>query len=318
LVAGERRTLGVPPQARGRRLDQFLAEAGLGLTRSRIQQLVGEGRVRLDGKVPKASARVRGGEAVEVEFPPPEPATPLAQDLPLRVLYEDADLVVLDKAPGMVVHPAAGHRDGTVVNALLHRLQDLTGIGGERRPGLVHRLDKDTSGCLVVAKNETSLAALQAAFKDREVQKGYLALVHGVPAKEAGAFETLHGRHPVHRKRFSAKVARGKPAITRYRVLERFEGAALVEVDLLTGRTHQVRVHFAEAGHPLLGDELYGGTRRGKGAVKQAQEALGRQALHAYRLSFAHPRTQVPLSFEAPVPLDFARALEVLRAVMTS
>ena len=267
----------------------------------------------MQGRAPKASLRLRGGERVELEVPAPAPASLVAQELPLHVLYEDADLVVVDKAPGMVVHPAAGHAEGTLVNALLHQIKDLTGIGGELRPGVVHRLDKDTSGCLVVAKNDPALAALQAAFKSRAVKKTYLALVHGAPKRPEGRIETLYGRHPIHRKRFTGKAKSGKPAATAYRVRERFEGAALLEVDLLTGRTHQVRVHLSEMGHPLLCDALYGGTRKSRGVLAEVQHALERQALHAWKLAFAHPRTGQPLSFEAPLPADFVRALELLR-----
>ncbi len=234
------------------------------------------------------------------------------EDLPLRVLHEDRDLVVLDKAAGMVVHPAAGNWSGTLVNALLHRVKDLEGVGGELRPGIVHRLDKDTSGCLVVAKNERALAALQASFKAREVDKRYLALVSGSPPEKA-ELDTLYGRHPKDRKRFTGRVTTGKRALTRYAVVERFPDAALLEVELLTGRTHQIRVHLAEAGHPLLADGLYGRQRRAKGRALEAQEAIGRQALHAWKLAFAHPRTGKRLAFEAPLPADFERALTVLR-----
>jgi 23S rRNA pseudouridine1911/1915/1917 synthase len=284
------------------------------LSRSRIQSLIGEDRVTIDARPARAAQRLRGGERVEIIIPAPEPASPLAEDLPLSVLYEDSDLVVLDKAPGMVVHPAAGHASGTLVNALLHRISDLGGIGGELRPGLVHRLDKDTSGCIVVAKNELSLNALQAAFKGRAVAKTYLALVHGMPAPAEGRIETLYGRHPIHRKRFTGRVTAGKKAVTLYRVRETFDrAAALLEVDLQTGRTHQIRVHLSEAGHPLLADDLYGGSRKAKGVVKLAQEAIGRQALHAWTLAFVHPRSGRNLAFESPVPADFTRALTMLR-----
>lgn len=315
MVAGERRSHVVPAEAKGERLDQRLTAAFPDLTRSRIQSLIEEGRVLSSGRaLTKPSLRLRGGEALTLELPPPVAAEPVAQDLPLRVLYEDGDLVVLDKAAGMVVHPAAGHADGTLVNALLHRIRDLAGIGGELRPGIVHRLDKDTSGCMVVAKNDATLTALQSAFKGREVKKTYLALVHGQPPKDEGRIETLYGRHPIHRKKFTGKVKLGKSAVTLYRVLERYDGAALVEVDLQTGRTHQVRVHLSELGHPLLCDALYGGARKSKGPLAEAQAALGRQALHAWKLSFPHPRTKKPLEFEAPQPAELTRALEILRA----
>ncbi len=312
MVAPEVRTLLVPSESRGERLDRYLAQACPDLSRSRLASLIDEGQVRVAGKPAKPSARLRGGEAVELSIPPPVPATPQAEDLPLSVLYEDKDLVALDKAAGMVVHPAAGNWQGTVVNALLHRVTDLAGVGGELRPGIVHRLDKETSGCLVVAKNERALAKLQASFKAREVKKLYLALVHGQP-KDEGRIETLYGRHPVNRKKFTSKVKEGKPALTLYRAVERFDGAALLEVDLQTGRTHQIRVHLAETGHPLLGDSLYGGTRKRTPPVKAAEEALGRQALHAWKLSFPHPRTGKPVALEAPVPEDLRRVLTLLR-----
>ena len=239
----------------------------------------------------------------------------LAQDLPLRVLYEDRDLLVLDKAAGMVVHPARGSPHSTVVNALLHRL-----AGGPDLPrlGLVHRLDKDTSGCLVVAKTEAALAALQAQWKGRTVEKVYLALCHGALAPE-GRLDTPYGRHPRDRTRFTSRGQAARRAITDWRVLERFgAGASLAEVALHTGRTHQIRVHLAEAGHPLLGDTLYGGTRRearlpAESPVRRAAEAIGRQALHAARLAFDHPRTGKRVVFEAPLPTDLRRGLEILR-----
>jgi 23S rRNA pseudouridine1911/1915/1917 synthase len=294
-------------------VDQHLAKAWADLTRSRIQGLIEDGHVLMDGKPAKAKFRLRGGELLSVSIPAPVAAIPLAEELPIEVLHEDRDLVVVNKAAGMVVHPGAGHASGTLVNALLHRVKDLAGVGGELRPGIVHRLDKDTTGCLVVAKHEQALVALQKSFKTREVEKTYLALVHGHPKKPEDRIETLYGRHPVHRQRFTGKVKEGKTAITVYRVQELFEGAALVELDLLTGRTHQIRVHMAEAGHPLLCDALYGAGRKGKGSVAQAQEALGRQALHAWRLAFNHPRTGKRLELEAPLPPDLEAALDVLR-----
>ncbi len=293
-------------------MDQYLARAFPDLTRSRIHGLIEAGHVLTDGQPAKPAKRLRGGELLSLHVPAPVAAVPLAEELPLAVLHEDKDLVVVDKAAGMVVHPGAGHASGTLVNALLHRVKDLAGVGGELRPGIVHRLDKDTTGCLVVAKHEQTLVALQKAFKSRAVEKTYLALVHGVPPAE-GRIETLYGRHPVNRQKFTGKVKEGKQAITLYRVLESFDGAALVEVDLLTGRTHQIRVHLAESGHPLLGDALYGAGRKAKGRAGEAQERLGRQALHAWRLAFAHPRTGKALNLEAPIPEDFTAALELLR-----
>jgi 23S rRNA pseudouridine1911/1915/1917 synthase len=299
-------------EARGERLDQHLAAAFPDITRARLKSLIDSGLARVDGKSAKPSRRLRGGEAVELTLPPAAPTGVLPQDIPLNVLYEDEDIIVLNKEAGMVVHPGAGHWEGTLVNALLHRVRELAGVGAELRAGLVHRLDKNTSGCLVVAKNEQALLALQAAFKSRRVSKTYLAIVQGRPAERA-TLSTLFGRHPVHRKRFTGKVKVGKPAETAFAVRERFKGAALLEVQLKTGRTHQIRVHLGEAGHPILGDELYGKSQGATPRITLVQRALGRQALHAWKLEFAHPRSGRPLSFEAPIPGDFQRALEALR-----
>lgn len=287
--------------AKGVRLDQFLAGHISELSRSRVKALIDAGAVRVDGRPERASHRLRGSELVELDVPPPAPSAPRAEELPLSVLYQDRDLVVLDKAAGMVVHPGAGHASGTLVNALLHHVVDLQGVGGALRPGLVHRLDKDTSGVLVIAKNDRALAGLQEAFKSREVAKSYLALVYGQPP-DRGTFDTLHGRHPRNRLRFTGEVKAGKRAVTHFEVTRRFSRAARVEVLLETGRTHQIRMHFAEAGFPLLGDRLYGNAR------SRAVSVIGRQALHALRLAFRHPRTGRRLTFEAPVPEDFEAA----------
>lgn len=310
----------VPPEAAGTRLDQFLAARHADLSRSRLQQLIEQGAVLVDGAAVRPSRRLRGGESIEVAIPDPVPAAPQPQDLPLRILHEDADLVVIDKAAGVVVHPAAGVPDGTLVNALLFHVRDLGGIGGELRPGIVHRLDRDTSGCLVVAKHERALNRLQAAFRERIVEKRYLALVHGVPKEPAFTLDTPYGRHPTDRTRYTTRNPAGPPrrAVSHVRVLERFDGAALVEVELETGRTHQIRVHLSESGHPLLADREYGGRKREAklppGApARLAAEAIGRQALHARRLAFPHPRSGETLRFEAPLPADFEAALAVLQ-----
>jgi 23S rRNA pseudouridine1911/1915/1917 synthase len=309
------RTFAAAPDLAGVRLDVALTRLAPDLTRARAQRLLDGGHVLVDGRPAKAAARLRGGERVEVTLPDPEPSGLVAQDLPLAVLYEDADLVVLDKAAGMVVHPARGSPHSTVVNALLHRLG--AGAPGDRL-GLVHRLDKETSGCLVVAKTEPALAALQASFKARTVEKTYLALCHGRPASD-GRLDTPYGRHPRDRTRFTARVESARRAVTEWRVREAFPGAALLEVTLHTGRTHQIRVHLAEAGHPLLADVMYGGARREArlppdDPVRRAAAAVGRQALHAWRLAFDHPRTGKRLRFEAPVPRDLEAALSALRS----
>ncbi len=286
---------------RGLRLDHFLAKVVSTLSRSRLQALIDEGSITVDGQPARASLRLRGHEVIDVAIPPPTPIEPQPEDLPLTVLHQDRDLLVLDKAAGMVVHPGAGHHEGTLINALLHHVKDLQGVGGALRPGLVHRLDKDTSGVLVVAKNDAALQALQAAFKSRDVEKTYLALVVGQPPDE-GSFRTLHARHPTQRMRFTGRGRTGKPAVTHFRTTKRWSAGARVEVTLETGRTHQIRMHFAEAGFPLFGDALYG-TR-----ASARPELITRQALHAWRLEFPHPRTGKRVRFEAPVPRDFREA----------
>ena len=282
-----------------------------------MKRLLEQGLVRVAGRAVRASTRVRGGEAIALEIPPPEPTAAEPEDLPLTVLHEDRDLLVLDKAAGMVVHPARGSPRSTVVNALLFRLAGGAGLAPTRL-GLVHRLDKDTSGCLVVARTEAALKALQAQWKGRQVEKVYLALCHGALADQ-GRLDTPYGRHPRDRTRYTGRVDSARRAVTAWRVVERFGGrAALAEVTLHTGRTHQIRVHLAEAGHPLLADAVYGGTRRearlpATDPVRLAAAAVGRQALHAARLGFEHPRTGRRMVFEAPLPQDMARALDVLR-----
>jgi len=288
------------------------------LSRARVQRLIAGGRVELAGRALRAAARVRTGERIAVRIPPPEPAALAAEDLPLTVLFEDPDLLVLDKAAGMVVHPARGAPRSTLVNALLFRLAPATGEPPPRL-GLVHRLDRDTSGCLVVARSEAALGALQAQWKARTVEKVYLALCHGLLA-EKGRIDTPYRRHPRDRTRFTGRLEAPRRAVTSFRTLERFgRGATLAEVILHTGRTHQIRVHLAEAGHPLLADPVYGGTRRearlpAGDPVRRAAAELGRQALHALRLGFDHPRTGARLLFEAPLPADLRRALAALRS----
>ena len=316
----ETRLLVVTQALAGLRLDVALTKLAPDLTRARVQRLLDAGLLLVDGRAGKAASRVRGGERLELTLPDPEPSGLVAQDLPLAVLFEDEDLLVLDKAAGMVVHPARGTPHSTVVNALLHRLGH---EGPGSRLGLVHRLDKDTSGCLVVAKHEAALVALQAAFKRRDVEKSYLALCHGALAAE-GRLDTPFGRHPRDRTRYTSRLKDSvRRAVTTWRVREAFSGAAWVEVTLHTGRTHQIRVHLAEHGHPLLADAIYGGTRREARLapdhpVRRAAEAIGRQALHAWRLGFPHPRTGERVAFEAPPPADFEAALAVLRGHPTA
>lgn len=287
----------------GRRLDVVIAGHVPTLSRSRIAHLASEGRVRVDGRVRKAAFRVRPGQAVEVAVPPPAPSELRPEAIPLEIVLEDAALLVVNKPAGLTVHPAPGHPSGTLVNALLSVVPDLAGIGGTLRPGIVHRLDKDTSGLLVVAKSDDAHRALAAQFKAHTAQRTYLAVVRGRMPRDEGTVTAPLGRHPVQRQRF-AVVARGRAAVTHYTVLERFRGATLVACRLETGRTHQIRVHLAYAGHPLIGDPVYSRAR--------APE-IARQALHAARLEFTHPRTGRRVTCTAPLPDDIARLLARLR-----
>ena len=300
----------------GTRLDQFLANQGLPFSRSQIKRRIAEGEVALNEKPARAAARLRKGDRVRFTPPAPAPSEVAPEPIPLKILYEDAHLLALDKPAGLVVHPAPGHQAGTLVAALLHHCRDLRGIGGTLRPGIVHRLDKDTSGVLVVAKDEPTLVALGRLFKSHTLVRQYLALVSPAPDPPAGQWQTPYGRDPRHRKRFSSRVRAGKPASTRYRTLERLAGgqAALVEATLLTGRTHQIRVHFRDHGFPVLGDPVYG-KPPGDSRVREIARALGRQALHARTLEIVHPVTGAPLALRAEPPPDFGEALARLRAV---
>jgi 23S rRNA pseudouridine1911/1915/1917 synthase len=306
-----------PPDATGERTDRFLAGAIGALSRSRLKTLIEEGRVSRDGAVLREPAEpVRAGALYVVALPAPIAAAPQPQAIPFPILYEDADLLVLDKPPGLVVHPAPGNADGTLVNALLaHCGENLPGIGGERRPGIVHRLDKDTSGVMVVAKTEQALAKLSAAFAARDLDRAYLALAWGLPNPAAGEIEGAIGRDPRARKRMAIVARGGKPALTRYRTLAQRDAAvALLECVLATGRTHQIRVHLASRCHPIVGDPVY--VRRVPAAARALPDELRRllldfprQALHAARLGFAHPRTGQPLAFATPPPPDMAGLL---------
>lgn len=302
------------------RADRFLAEAIGSLSRSRVKALIEAGQASRDGvPVRDPSESVRAGARYRLRIPPPVPATPQAQAIPLTILFEDADLIVIDKPAGLVVHPAPGNLDGTLVNALLaHAGDDLPGIGGEKRPGIVHRLDKDTSGVMVVAKTERAHRTLSDAFANRDLDRAYLALAWGLPAPLQGEVSAPIGRHPVDRKRMAVVERGGKPATTRYQV-KRGWGAAvsLVECRLLTGRTHQIRVHMAHIGHPLVGDPVYlrrtpGSARLLPAATRDTLLAFPRQALHAATLGFNHPVTGQALSFESPLPADFAALLTLL------
>lgn len=290
------------PQPASARLDHFLQTRLPDLSRTRIQSLIKQGCIRLNGAATKAHAHLRPGDRVSVEVPEAAAVATLPQDIPLDILFEDEHLIVVNKPAGLVVHPAAGNPDGTLVNALLHHCRNLSGIGGELRPGIVHRLDKETSGCLVAAKDDLSHTRLTHAFSERRVTKIYLAAVNGVPVAESGRIENRLARHPVDRKRMAstAKPGTGKEAVTEWRRLSVHEGCALLECRLLTGRTHQIRVHLREClKTPILGDTIY--------AQPQRQLLrMPRLMLHAWKLAFAHPITGVALDFAAPIPAEFA------------
>lgn len=264
----------------------------------------------MNGAAVKPGHRLRGGERIDFSVPPPAPAAPAAEDAPLDVLHEDDDLLVINKPPGMIVHPAGRIVSGTLVNALLARCRDLSGVGGELKPGIVHRLDKGTSGCIVVAKNDAAHRAISAQFARREVEKEYLAIVHGAPPGGRGVVDAPIARHPVERKRMAVRKDRGRESATSYETLERFVGFSLAALRLRTGRTHQIRVHMAHLGCAVLGDALYG---RRKPAEAEGVRAA-RPMLHAWRIGFVHPAGGVTLRVEAPIPPDFAAVLEALRA----
>ncbi|MES1172104.1 MAG: RluA family pseudouridine synthase [Bacteroidota bacterium] len=308
------RRLVVAPGEAGQRLDLYLAHAVPEVSRSQLTRHITEGAVTVGGAPAAPSRKVRAGELVEWS-PPPVVATEIvAQAIPLVVVHEDAHLIVVDKPAGLVVHPAPGHTQGTLVNALLAHVSDLRGIGGELRPGIVHRIDKDTSGLLVIAKDDQTMNALGAAFKAHDITRVYEALAVGKPPAPSGRIDTLHGRDPRDRKKFSIKVKRGKRAVTKWRVVEPLGAAVRLEVELETGRTHQVRVHMTALGLPLLGDATYGKPPR-EAALKEIAVALGRQALHARQLGFRHPATGAWLEFASAPPPDFQRAAAALRAL---
>ena len=301
----------------GERLDTWLA-ARLDVSRSRAAQLIEEGRVTLNGRVPKKRDRPAPGDRVEVRIPPPAPSHLAGEDIPLTIVHQDDDLLVIDKPPGLVVHPAPGNPTGTLVNALLHAVGDLSGIGGVLRPGIVHRLDKDTSGLMVVAKNDDAHRTLSAELRARRIRRAYLAAAWGRLAQDEVTVDAPIGRHPTERKRM-AVVPDGRPARTRFVRLERWRAAELVRAELETGRTHQIRVHLLHLGHPVVGDRTYAPERhKGFGGPERAWAAglakrVPRQFLHAAELRFTHPRTGEPMRFDSPLPPDLAAAAEWAR-----
>lgn len=289
----------------GERLDRALVKQLPDLSRSYVQRLIEAGQVLVDGTVRKANYKLRGGEEIVCTLPPAEEVEIHAENIPLDILYEDADIIVINKRRGMVVHPAAGVTSGTLVNALLHHCHDLSGINGTLRPGIVHRLDKDTSGVMVAAKNDMAHHFLARQIRDKEARREYRAIVHGNIVPRAGIITGDIGRHPNDRKKMAIVRENGKPATTHFEVLERFGAYSYIACCLETGRTHQIRVHLTSIGHPLVGDTKY--------TAKKHPFAIAGQALHSFTLSLTHPRMGKNMSFTAPLPADMEEILRVLR-----
>ncbi|MDI9570770.1 MAG: RluA family pseudouridine synthase [Pseudomonadota bacterium] len=307
----------VGEEEEGLRLDVFLARRQDSLSRSQIPRALAAGNILLNGGTPKASVRLRVGDEILLRIPPPSPCTALPEEMALKIVYEDSALLVIDKPPGLAVHPGAGNPRGTLVNALLHHCRDLSGIGGALRPGIVHRLDKDTSGLLVVAKSDPVHQALAADFQARRVEKLYLALVCGEMRDDEGIIDLPVGRHPGDRRKMSTRSPRGKEALTRWQVRERFGAVTLVAAAIETGRTHQIRVHLNALGHPIVGDQVYGNPKKimeiKDPSLRGHLRAMKRQALHACRIAFTHPVDGRRLCFSSPLPPDMEELCRFLR-----
>lgn len=307
----------------GKRIDAYLAARYPDYSRSVIQKLIDHGAVLVNGQPVKASYRVREGDALRLWLPDLGDGIPMPEDIPIRVVYEDPGFVVVDKDPGIVVHPARGNWSGTLVNALQFHFDQLSTVSGAERPGIVHRLDRDTSGLLIVGKDDRDHRALARQFEERTISKEYLALVYGVPSRDSDYIERPIGHHPTYREKMAIRTIEdgGKIAATFYEVLERFDGFALVRCHPKTGRTHQIRVHLTSIGHPIVADKLYSGRDRltlgdllGADAPEADRVLIDRQALHAHRLTLTHPRTGMPLEFSAPIPADMSIAIDALRS----
>jgi 23S rRNA pseudouridine1911/1915/1917 synthase len=295
----------------GERLDTFLAAALPGHSRSQLQKLIKDGHVS-GVKGLRASTPVKAGQRFVVDLPAPEPATAVAEDLPLTILYEDADIVVIDKPAGMVVHPGAGHSSGTLVNALLHHVDDLSGVGGELRPGIVHRLDRGTSGVMIAAKNDAAHQELSRQFHDREVEKEYIALVWGL-VQAGKRIDAPIGRDPNDRQKMSTRARRARNAVTRVTWALNLRGVSLIHVAIATGRTHQIRVHLSAIGHPIVGDPTYGGVHRHVADDVRAVQRLERPFLHAASLTFTHPTDKRVMEFESPLPPDLQAVIDEIQ-----
>jgi 23S rRNA pseudouridine1911/1915/1917 synthase len=307
-------TLTVPDDSDGVRLDRFLASVVADRSRSQIQRLIKDQSVRVAGQVAKSNQPVKAGQIVVLDVPEPVDAEPQAEALPLPILYQDHDVIVVDKPAGMVVHPAAGHSSGTLVNALLHHVTDLSGIGGEKRPGIVHRLDRGTSGLMVIAKNDAAHEELARQFHDREVEKEYVALVWGV-VQAGRRIDVPIGRDPANRRKMSARARRSREAVTRIVRTEHLNPAVtLAEIAIYTGRTHQIRVHLSAIGHPIVGDPLYGGVHRRVPGDVRAVAHLQRPFLHAAKLTFKHPADGRRMEFTSQLPDDLQQVLNDLRS----
>jgi 23S rRNA pseudouridine1911/1915/1917 synthase len=310
------RQVEVAPEHDGSRLDSFLTAALPDRSRSQIQKLIKDGLVTGGVKELRASTPVKTGQRFTVDIPAPEPSTAVAEDLPLTILYEDADVVVIDKPAGMVVHPGAGHRSGTLVNALLHHVDDLSGIGGELRPGIVHRLDRGTSGVMIAAKSDAAHQELSRQFHDREVEKEYIALVWGL-VQAGKRIDAAIGRDPNDRQKMSTRARRARSAVTRVTWALNLRGVSLIHVAIATGRTHQIRVHLSAIGHPVVGDPTYGGVHRHVSNDVRAVQRLERPFLHAARLKFTHPSDGRTLEFESPLPADLQSVIDDIRERQT-
>jgi 23S rRNA pseudouridine1911/1915/1917 synthase len=303
------RRLVVEPDQDGARLDHFLTAVLPDQSRSHVQRLIKDGRVTGPVAALRPSTAVRAGQAYEVDMPPPTAATPEPEAIPIRIVYEDEHLVVLDKPAGMVVHPGAGHSGGTLVNALLHHVKDLSGIGGELRPGIVHRLDRGTSGLMVVAKSDLAHQELSRQFSDREVDKEYIALVWGL-VQPGRRIDAPIGRDPGDRQKMSTRARRARNAVTRVTFARHYKGVSLLKVAIATGRTHQIRVHLSAIGHPIVGDATYGGVHRRTASHLRAVQRLERPFLHSARLAFTHPADGRRVEFDSPLPLDLQAVLD--------
>jgi 23S rRNA pseudouridine1911/1915/1917 synthase len=305
----------------GDRIDIYLSRKEIELSRSQIKKSVADGLVQVNHKNTRVSYRIKYGDIVQVSTRDPVVYDALPQNIPLSILYEDPHVLVVDKPAGMVVHPAAGNYQGTLVNAILYHCKDLSGIGGVLRPGIVHRLDKNTSGLMLVAKSDEAHQGLAGQFTRHEVRKSYKALVYGNPKDDEGVIDAPVGRHPVDRKKMSTGSTRGKEAFTRWQVYERYGVATLLDVDIVTGRTHQIRVHLTVLGYPVVGDNVYGNPRRANAIahtfLRATLQSMKRQALHAERISLVHPVTLQDLSFYSPLPHDMAKLCSTLREYCT-